>query len=326
MTFFNPTIASLYWNPPKEVFRIPLIDHPIAWYGVFFVLGFVLAYFVVIKLIKNFLLTSEAITETEAKNFSISLSDKLCWFTLAGTLIGARLGAILLYDWPYFKSHPEEMIKVWHGGLASHGGVIGVVIALIFYFKTVRKQHPSLTFLSLMDIVSIPSALVATFIRIGNFINQEIVGTPSSLPWAVLFAHPSENVIPIPRHPVQLYEALCYLSTFFILYYLARKKKWIERKGALCGLMFVLIFTSRFILEFWKERQISSLDFSVLQMGQWLSIPFILGGMILLYIAKQAKKAEKLQEGASSLSLPKQPNLSKLSGASGRSKSKMPTP
>ena len=283
----------LYWNPPREAFIIPYFDHPIVWYGVLFVTGFVLSYFIFIHILIRFLNETDCTTKQRPNPFlpeinkqkAYALADKLCWFVVAGTIVGARLGAIFFYDWNYFKQHPSEIIKVWHGGLASHGGVLGVMLALYLFVKYVQTSIPQLTFLKLLDFVAIPSALVAFFIRIGNFINQEIIGTPTSLPWGILFGNPAENVSAVPRHPVQLYEASAYLMTFFLLYWLWRKKEIEKKPGALVGLLFICIFTNRFILEFWKATQESLLNTSFLQVGQLLSIPFIFLGIILFWLA-----------------------------------------
>jgi prolipoprotein diacylglyceryl transferase len=215
------------------------------------------------------------------------LTDRLCWFAVAGTIIGARLGAVFFYDWPYFRQHPTEILKIWHGGLASHGGAIGVLLALYLYMRYIQKWIPQLTFLQLLDQVAIPSALTCCFIRLGNFINQEIVGIPTDLPWGVLFGHPAENVTAVPRHPVQLYEASAYLLTFLILWQMWKYQHSNQKPGVLAGMLFILGFGSRFILEFWKSNQDSIVRFSFLQTGQILSIPFIFLGIFLFWQSKR---------------------------------------
>lgn len=211
-----------------------------------------------------------------------TLVDKLTWFTIGGTIIGARLGHVLFYDWDRYVNDPLLILNVREGGLASHGGTIGVLIALglfyVFYFK-----KTGLSFLALLDHMVIPTALVAFFIRLGNFFNQEIVGTPSDLPWAVLFVHPAETNLAVPRHPAQIYEGLCYLLIFGLLLWLWKQTDVRKKQGFLTGLFFVLVFGSRFLIEFVKEHQHSALlDQSILQAGQILSIPFILLGFFLM--------------------------------------------
>lgn len=225
-----------------------------------------------------------------AKRTAFFLADRLVWFAVLGTVIGARLGQVFFYDWDLFYQHPIEIFKVWKGGLASHGGVVGVVFAVYLYTLSIRKWEPELTFLKLLDFIAIPSALVACFIRLGNFMNQEIVGTPSNLPWAVVFGNAADGSLPIPRHAIQLYEAFAYLATFVILYRLWKVKAEQLRTGFLIGLMLILIFGSRFFLEFWKVQQISSFDTPYLQMGQLLSIPFVLVGLFLVFLSKYEKK------------------------------------
>ncbi len=283
---FDPLypIGAFTWDPPREAFTLPFFDHPVYWYGLFFVAGFVLAYFILSKLFSRFLLdTRDCVDASAARQAGYALADRMCWFAVIGTVVGARLGDVLFYNWSYFKEHPQEIFMVWKGGLASHGGVLGVLLALYFYSKIVRKKHPKLTFIRILDYTSIPTALVACFIRIGNFINQEIIGTPTQVPWAVRFLHPAEAISPVPRHPVQLYEAFAYLITFIVLWTMWRCNPSPQKEGGFIGTMFILIFGSRFFLEFWKSPLASSLgDVGWIQIGQLLSLPFILLGAILL--------------------------------------------
>lgn len=293
-------IGWLYWDPPREAFRVPLIDHPVVWYGILFVTGFIFGYFIFHFMLTQFLRQSPSlfsISNSTPSSFSTSpervshfLCDRLCWFIILGTLIGARLGAVFFYDWPLFRQNPIEVFKIWHGGLASHGGVVGVMIALYLFSRYVRQWMSQLTFLRLLDYVAVPSALVACFIRLGNFMNQEILGVPTTLPWGIIFGHPIDDHLIVPRHPVQLYEALAYLIIFFILWKCWKQQPKEEKPGALVGLLFILIFTSRFILEFLKTEQPSILDVSFLQMGQLLSLPFIALGFFLFCRAKRCIK------------------------------------
>lgn len=263
----------IYWNPSSEAFSVPLLNYPILWYGIFFALSFILGYFLVMRIL----------CRRYPFDSSCFLADRLSWFVVLGTVIGARLGAVFFYDWPYFKNHPLEIFQVWKGGLASHGGVCGILAALFAYTLYIRRRGFSLSFLEMIDVVAIPSALAGAFIRIGNFMNQEILGTPSTLPWAVLFGRPADGSAAVPRHPVQLYESVAYLGIFFLLYYIWSRYEKKLRPGQLTGLLFVLVFSARFILEFWKATQESILSASFLQMGQWLSLPFIFVGFLLIF-------------------------------------------
>jgi prolipoprotein diacylglyceryl transferase len=258
----------IYWNPDPDLIVIPLINHPIKWYGFFFVIGFLFGYYYVQNDFKKY------------TNNPLKLTDKLLWYILAGTIIGARLGHVLFYEPLSYLKHPLEILKIWNGGLASHGGTVGVALALWLFVHNNKKEYPGLTFLKVLDIVCIPTALVAFFIRLGNFFNQEIIGTPTDLPWAVIFGSPFDGSSIVPRHPSQLYEGLAYLATFFFLLYLKRKNL---KPGALIGWFFTLVFTSRFFIEYTKEIQPAPIDQSILQMGQWLSLPFILLGLFLIF-------------------------------------------
>lgn len=291
MHLLNST-AWLYWNPPREAFIIPLLNLPVMWYGICFVAGFVLGYLLVVPLLANFLKENPYTTHRNLSLNAMSyfLADRLCWFVILGTLIGARLGAVFFYDWGYFKEHPVEIFQVWKGGLASHGGVLGIFLALFLYLLYVKKWVPALSYLRLLDCVAIPAALASCFIRLGNFMNQEILGSPSSLPWAIVFGNPIDGSPPLSRHPVQLYEALAYLATFIFLYVLWKKRGFSLSPGAYAGYLFICVFASRFFLEFWKEKLDAVMDQSTLQMGQILSIPFILLGIILVFREKKPLK------------------------------------
>lgn len=292
-------LAWFYWDPPLEAFTLPFVNHPVVWYGILFVAGFVLAYFMINPIFVRFLTqyppSSYAKLEQifgkekiSPKQMAYVLTDRLCWFVMIGTIVGARLGAVFFYDWPYFRENPLEIFKIWHGGLASHGGTFGVLITLYLYTLYIQRWVPHLTFLRLLDCAAVPTALVACFIRLGNFMNQEILGTPTTMPWGVVFGHPADRSPPMPRHPVQLYEASAYLISFFVLWYLWKKQKKNEQPGFLVGLLFILIFSSRFILEFWKSTQSSMLNLPFLEIGQILSIPFIFLGILLFYRSKKA--------------------------------------
>lgn len=284
-------IGAFFWDPHREAFTVPIIDRPVFWYGILFVTGFVLAYFILTPILSRYLSEIQPLSSlSTTKKTAYHLTDRMCWFAVGGTVIGARLGEVFFYSWPYFREHPLEIFMIWKGGLASHGGVLGVMLALYLYTLTIRRHIPQLTFVRLIDYVSIPTALTACFIRLGNFMNQEIVGTPTTLPWGIIFGHPAEPVSSIPRHPAQLYEAAAYLLTFIILFSMWKKNPVRKKPGTLVGMMFILIFSSRFIIEFWKTNQESPLvDPTWLQIGQLLSIPFILLGLCLIYIGRDSK-------------------------------------
>ncbi len=263
------TSALLFWDPSPVVFTIPGIGFAVRWYSLFFAAGFLLGYFLVRRALERRISRREATV----------LTDRMAWFVVGGTIVGARLGHVFFYDWTIYYRHPEAIFKIWEGGLASHGGVVGVLLGLLLFRAWMRKRYPTLTFLTLLDALALPAALVACCIRLGNFFNQEILGTPSSVPWAVVFGHPSDGSAPQPVHPTQLYEAVFYLAIFGLA--LAVWKR-LTRPGQLSGLVLTLIFGFRFCIEFLKAPQALTDGEGLLVMGQLLSIPCVIFGLILL--------------------------------------------
>lgn len=261
-------ISSLFWNPERIAFTIPLINRPVAWYGILFVIGFILAYYLLCTLLKK-----------QVKEDLVQMiADKMLWYVMIGTVIGARLGHVLFYDWPIYRENPIAILKVWEGGLASHGGAIGITIALIL----VSRKIPQLQTLTLFDFVAILSPLVGGFIRIGNFINQEILGYPTDLPWAVVFGSPADGSFPVPRHPAQLYEAAGYFMIFIVLWTLYKRFSTQVAPGFFAGLTLVHVFSLRLIFEFFKQPMSGVINETYLLAGQTLSIPFILFGILLM--------------------------------------------
>jgi prolipoprotein diacylglyceryl transferase len=203
-----------------------------------------------------------------------SLSDLLIYLML-GTIIGARLGHVLFYQPDYYLARPWEILMLWRGGLSSHGGFAGVMIALYLFLK----KHPDMRFIELADRLTLCCLPAAALIRIGNFFNSEILGTPSSLPWAVVFA----RVDDIPRHPAMLYEAAAYLIVFAALDWAYWKTAIIQFPGRLFGAALAVCFLARFMIEFVKENQVLFERSLPLNMGQLLSLPFVFTGVYLLY-------------------------------------------
>ena len=267
----------IYWDPSRAMFdfSLPFLGRPILWYGFFFALGFFVGYWILLYLLKKLFSDS-----TKAK----TLADRITIFVVFGTVIGARLGDLLFYqDLSVYRYDPLSAFKVWEGGLASHGGALGILIALFILSKRPKKGLPTLSWLALLDLAVIPTALVASFIRVGNFFNQEILGKVTNLPWAVIFGHPADGSFPAPRHPVQLYESFYYLCVFVLIFSIWRKWPSWRKPGRISGLFLVLIFTFRFFIEFLKEEQSLILpQSSFLVMGQLLSIPFVFWGIYLL--------------------------------------------
>ncbi len=222
--------------------------------------------------------------------------DKLWIYVAVATVVGARLGHCLFYDWAYFSHHPLEMILPFRfqpefkftgfQGLASHGAAIGIIAGLWYYSKKVSKK----SIFWILDRAVIPIALAGVFIRLGNLMNSEIVGEVTVRPWGFRFvnAYGLENPLS-PRHPAQLYEAFCYLLSFGVLMYLYWRTKVKDRQGFIFGMFLILIFTARFFIEFVKENQVEFEETMTLNMGQWLSIPFVVVGCFMLWYSGKNK-------------------------------------
>jgi prolipoprotein diacylglyceryl transferase len=197
--------------------------------------------------------------------------ESMFLYITIGIVVGARLGHVLFYDPSYYFANPMKIFAVWEGGLASHGGGTGVILALYFF----AKKH-DLNYIWLLDRVAIPTALFGFFVRMGNFMNSEIVGTPTDVSWAVVFS----RVDMLPRHPAQLYESFSYLVIFILLTLIYKFKRKSLHNGFIFGLFLTLIFTVRILVEFVKVKQ-ADYDTSFLMMstGQALSLPFIVIGL-----------------------------------------------
>lgn len=215
--------------------------------------------------------------------------DSIFIYAVVATLIGARLGHVFFYDWDYFQHHILEIFLPFKiepefkftgfTGLASHGAAIGIIVAMYIYSKKVIQKP----LLWVLDRVVIPVASGAVFVRIGNFFNSEIIGQPTGTDSGVIFAALGED---FPRHPTQLYESGAYLIVFLILWFIYWKTNKPEKQGYLFGLFLVLLWTVRFFVEFIKENQVDFEETMALNMGQWLSIPFILLGLYFMFRPK----------------------------------------
>lgn len=268
----------IHWNVDPEIFWIT-DSFPIKYYGLFWILGLLLGYYIVQRIYKK-------------EGIPLEDLEKLTTYIFVGIILGARLGHCLFYDWGYYSEHLVEIflpIQEINGsyeftgfqGLASHGGTLGVFIAIFLYW---RKTKTNL--LWILDRVAIGSAVTAAFIRLGNLMNSEIYGKPTDGTWGFVF----ERDDMIPRHPTQLYEAVAYLLIFGVLLLMYKSKKFKNRNGILVGTLFVLLFSARFFIEFFKENQVGFEDAMTLNMGQWLSIPFVVTGIVLILRSGQSSK------------------------------------
>lgn len=256
---------ALIFDPDPIAFRLPWVHIAVYWYGILFVLGYQMAY----------QWTQKKFLWGQAK-----LLDQLALYVGIGALLGARVGHLLFYEkWTlYTLENPWMLFQIREGGLASHGAFLGVIIACYFFHKR-HLQKVSLA--DLCRFLSVPALIMGSFIRIGNFINQEIVGKATELPWAVQFLHPAGPFTAVPRHPVQIYEALCY-ATFALI--LSR-----VRFGKRLGFFFLFCFGSRFLLEYLKEEQ-SFCWQGTLTMGQLLSLPLIILGAYLVWNQREYRE------------------------------------
>lgn len=253
----------MIWNIDPELIHIGPIA--VRWYGLFFAASFLIGYQIM-----------EWIYRTEKKPKEDL--DSLLLHMFLGTILGARLGHCLFYEPTYYLSNPLEILKVWHGGLASHGAVIGILFALYLFCR----KHPATNFVWLLSRMCITVALAGFFIRSGNFFNSEIVGRATDLPWAVVF----KKIDNLPRHPAQLYEAFSYLLIFSMMFYSYFKLRTKINSYYLLGNFFIAVFGARFVIEFFKEPQVSFEASLPLDLGQLLSIPVILFGCYLVYRGK----------------------------------------
>jgi phosphatidylglycerol---prolipoprotein diacylglyceryl transferase len=214
------------------------------------------------------------------KQQAIKIAEQVTFYVIIGAIVGSRLGDILFYqNWSEIARDPFSIIAIWQGGLASHGGAIGILIAVWIFAK--RRK---IAFWRAVDFTVIPTSIAAVCIRIGNFFNQEILGVPTTLPWGIIFLHPADGGPIVPRHPAQLYEAIAYVCIFVVLLFYWYRGLPFQNSGKLTGLFLVLVFSSRFFIEFVKvEQSVHISGGSFLTMGQWLSIPFILLGVWLLF-------------------------------------------
>ncbi|TSA26801.1 MAG: prolipoprotein diacylglyceryl transferase [Ignavibacteriales bacterium] len=260
----------IYWNVSPDIFSIGPVT--IRWYGLLFAMSFIVGYQIMAIIFKR-------------ENRSEQDLNDLVWYMILGTVLGARLGHCLFYNPDYYLSHPLEILQIWKGGLASHGAGIGIITALILY----TRKKKEISFLWIMDRVVITVALSGFFIRLGNLFNSEIIGKPTNGNWGFIFV----SVDNIPRHPAQLYEAIAYLLIFIFLlsFYFRVKGKF--KNGLLFGLFLISIFGFRFFVEFFKENQSLFEQKLFLNMGQLLSIPFVIMGIYFLF--REDKKVIKIQ-------------------------------
>lgn len=254
----------IYWNANPIFFSIGPVS--VRWYGLMFAIGFTIGYWIVSKMFRH-----EGAPE---RWLGILLG-----YVVVATIVGSRLGHVFFYEWDYYSQHPVDILKIWEGGLASHGGTIAIIIALFLFSRFVSHKPASWVF----DKIVVAIALVGGLIRLGNLMNSEIYGGPTDLPWGFVFVRDGQTV---PAHPTQIYEALCYFALFALLMWMYWKRNAEERPWLITGVFFIGIFLPRFLIEYVKNVQVES-EYQMIatygmNLGQMLSIPFILLGVGLV--------------------------------------------
>lgn len=261
------------WTFDPELISSPVT---VRWYGLMFAIGFLVGYEIVWRMFRH-----EGAPEKWVGSLFI--------YVAVATFLGARLGHVFFYAWDYYSQNPGDILKVWEGGLASHGGAIGIVIAILLYSRNVTKKNPLWTF----DRLVVPIPFVGALIRMGNLFNHEIYGGPTDLPWGFSFIdnigawmRGAEPIMTVPCHPTQIYEALCYLALFVVLMLMYWKWNAQRRQGLIFGVFFTVLFSARFVIEYvknvqepWEVDMIASIG---MNMGQLLSVPFIVVGVWLI--------------------------------------------
>ncbi len=250
----------------------------VRWYGLMFAIGFWIGFNIVAKMFKH---------EGAPEKW---MGILLIWVGL-GTVVGARLGHVFFYAWDYYSQHPWKILATWEGGLASHGGAIGIIIAVILFSIFTTKRNPLWTFDRLVPAI----ALVGALIRFGNLMNSEIFGHETDLPWGFMFVRSAEwhaMYEGVACHPTQIYEALCYLALFGLLMWMYWKRNAEARPGLIFGTFLVGVFLSRFFIEFIKNDQEAFEATMTLNMGQCLSIPFVLLGIGFIIYAMSRPKVK----------------------------------
>lgn len=262
-------LSFITWDVSPVIFKLGFFT--LRWYSLAFMVGFLVGYEIVARMFRH---------EGAPERW---LGLLLMW-TVAGTIVGARLGHVFFYEWDLFSQNPIKILYVWEGGLASHGGAIGVILGVILFSIVTTKRSPLWTF----DRLVVPIALVGGLIRLGNLMNSEIFGHATTLPWGFRFVNsPEWQALYAGQacHPTQIYEAICYFALFALLMWMYWRKNAEERPGLIFGVFLIGIFTPRFFIEFIKNPQEAFEQSMTLNMGQWLSIPFIIAGISLIIYA-----------------------------------------
>jgi prolipoprotein diacylglyceryl transferase len=265
------------WDVAPEIFSTKYIT--VRWYGLLFALGFLIG-----QQILFYIFRKEGKPESDVETLTV--------YMVIATVVGARLGHVLFYEPMEYFRNPVDILKIWEGGLASHGATIGILFALYLYARKKKDQ----SYFWVVDRIVITVALAGMLIRLGNLMNSEIYGHQTDLPWGFIFIRDGQTV---PRHPTQIYEALFCLVLFVTLFAIWNKYRARTQEGLLLGIFLIALFTFRFLVEFLKEPQVEFENEMFLNMGQLLSIPAVIGGIIVLIISsKNARKTSDFVSNA----------------------------
>lgn len=264
-------VLAITWDPPLALFGL------VRFYSLMFVIAFALGFQIMKRIFIH-------------EKIELEKLDKLLMWVVFATIIGARLGHVFFYDWDYFSQRPEEILLPFKfrpefrftgfAGLASHGAAIGIISSLYFFSKKILQKP----LLYLLDRVSLTIASGGVFVRLGNLMNSEIIGHPTGTNKGFIFKALGED---FARHPTQLYESFGYLVVFLIIFYMFWKTKAKEKLGLIFGVFFILLWSVRFIVEFFKEAQVDERAAWTLNTGQLLSIPLIIIGIYFVLTAKK---------------------------------------
>lgn len=268
--------VSIVWNIRPEIFilpdSLPLIGgFSVRWYGLLFALGFILGYLILQRMFKK-------------EGVPIKVLDDLSTYMIIFTIVGARLGHCLFYEPGYYLAQPIDILKIWEGGLASHGAAVGIIAGLYFFAKKYHKPY-----LWVLDRIAIVVALAGFLIRMGNLMNSEIFGEVTTLPWGFVFVKYFGDGYMLAHHPTQIYEALGYLILFIFLYRYYWTHNGSPSPGAIFGYFLVILWSIRFFIEFIKLPQVDFESNMTLNMGQILSIPLVIIGAWFLYRSRNFK-------------------------------------
>lgn len=266
------------WDVDPVLFD--LFGFQLRYYSLSWMFGFLACIYVMNKMLKK-------------EGLSPKITDSMFLYTFTATVVGARVGHCLFYEGTYYLQHPLEILKIWEGGLASHGAALGLLVGIYLFSKKNNFKY-----IWSLDRITTVIPIGGAFIRFGNLMNSEIYGTPTDLSWGFRFitnmgrwkAGIEEPIYSVPSHPTQIYEIILYLAIFALLTYLFFKKDLaVKRPGAIFGIFLITLFGGRYVVEMIKNVQETFEASMTLNMGQILSIPFVLLGCVVLYLAYRKK-------------------------------------